>query len=354
MNKISSPYLLIDSNKVRENLEGMVLKAKESNSELRPHFKTHQSKIIGSWFKESGVKAISVSSLKMAEYFAEDGWNDITIAFPVNILEAERLNTLAGKISLHVLAIDSDTLSALNSRITSSIGIYIELDPGYGRSGVPMSEFSRLNELLETINVSENLSSSGFYSHAGHTYKCRGKDEIVQLTKQIFDDLQKIKEEFGLPICYGDTPSCSVLTDFKKIDQMSPGNFIFYDWMQTQIGSCSEDQIAVIMQCPVVAKYPERNEILVHGGAVHFSKEMLIKPDGTPYFGIVSSEHQDWTKRPFLKSISQEHGIIAADDAFFNATKVGDILSIYPNHSCLTANLMGTYFDENGNQFDHL
>ena len=69
MNKISSPYLLIDSNKVRENLEGMVLKAKESNTELRPHFKTHQSKIIGSWFKESGVKAITVSSLKMAEYF---------------------------------------------------------------------------------------------------------------------------------------------------------------------------------------------------------------------------------------------------------------------------------------------
>ena len=56
----------------------------KNNLFLRPHFKTHQSTEIGKWFKQKGLLNY-VSSISMAEYFSNE-WNDITIAFPINIL----------------------------------------------------------------------------------------------------------------------------------------------------------------------------------------------------------------------------------------------------------------------------
>ena len=67
--------------------------ANKNNLVLRPHFKTHQSIEIGNWFKEKGVTSITVSSIKMAEFFSSE-WDDITIAFPLNILEIDKLSLM--------------------------------------------------------------------------------------------------------------------------------------------------------------------------------------------------------------------------------------------------------------------
>ncbi|MEQ9413859.1 MAG: amidophosphoribosyltransferase, partial [Cyclobacteriaceae bacterium] len=101
--EINQPTLLLDKQKCIQNIDRLVDKAKQSNVNLRPHFKTHQSHEIGRWFKERGVSCCTVSSLKMAQYFSEDGWNDITVAFPLNCLEVDLINTLASTIQLNLL-----------------------------------------------------------------------------------------------------------------------------------------------------------------------------------------------------------------------------------------------------------
>ena len=100
--KITKPTLLLDEYKCKKNIQNMFSRAKLHNIEFRPHFKTHQSLEIGQWFKEVGVNKITISSLEMATYFASK-WNDITVAFPVNILEIDTINSLAEKIILNVL-----------------------------------------------------------------------------------------------------------------------------------------------------------------------------------------------------------------------------------------------------------
>jgi len=103
LNKITEPTLLLDKQKCLLNIRWMKQKADKNNVQFRPHFKTHQSVEIGEWFRQEGVLSISVSSLKMARYFAEAGWKNITLAFPVNIREASQINELAGKIKLNLL-----------------------------------------------------------------------------------------------------------------------------------------------------------------------------------------------------------------------------------------------------------
>ena len=86
MIEIIRPTFVIDKKICLNNIEKMTQKAADNGLRFRPHFKTHQSAEIGEWFRSFGVNAITVSSLQMAKYFAANGWKDITLAFPVNIL----------------------------------------------------------------------------------------------------------------------------------------------------------------------------------------------------------------------------------------------------------------------------
>ena len=105
MIEVNKPTLLLNKEKSFNNILKVQKKIKNSNIEMRPHFKTHQSLEIGKWFKEFGINKITVSSVSMAKYFSKD-WDDITIAFPLNIHEINDIIKLQEKININIL-IDS-------------------------------------------------------------------------------------------------------------------------------------------------------------------------------------------------------------------------------------------------------
>ena len=78
MIQVTEPTMVLNEEVCKSNIARMAAKAKAANVVFRPHFKTHQSREIGEWFRASGVDKITVSSLNMAMKFAEWGWNDIT------------------------------------------------------------------------------------------------------------------------------------------------------------------------------------------------------------------------------------------------------------------------------------
>lgn len=358
IDSLKSPTLLLNKEIALQNIQNMAEKASLYGLKFRPHFKTHQSLEIGNWFRDFEIDGITVSSLKMAQYFADDGWQSITVAFPVNLLEAKEINDLANKIDLRVLVVSLDTLKALQKLISAPLNIYIEINPGYGRSGVSLTDYKTIGSLIENIQRSKNFIFSGFYTHAGHSYNSRSVNELTELAVGLIEELGTLISHYNYPVCFGDTPSCSILKEFGDVTEISPGNFVFYDWIQTKIGSCLPEDIAVAMACPVVAKYESRNELLIHGGAVHFSKDFDFRQDGTPYFGqVVSYKNGTWSsviKDCYLKSISQEHGILSCTSDFFNKINISDFVGIYPIHSCLTADLMGRYLTIDGEEIDHL
>ncbi len=348
---ITKPGLVLDTEKCKRNIEMMAGKAKSHNLFFRPHFKTHQSLEIGRWFQDFGVDRITVSSLEMAEYFSPE-WKDITVAFPVNILEINTINRLAENINLNLLVESSETVSFLQQHVRSELGVFIKIDVGYHRTGLSPDALPEIDQILRNISESSNLSFRGFLTHAGHTYACRTREAILdihQKTREILLGLKSlyVKNYPDLILSIGDTPSCSVADDFSGIDEIRPGNFVFYDLMQHQIGSCTINQIAVALACPVVAVHPDRNELVIYGGAVHFSKEVLEDAQDGRIYGRVAVQSNGIWDEPipgmFVKTLSQEHGIVSVPDSLKSSFNVGDILYILPVHSCLTANLVKSY-----------
>ena len=353
---IKKPTLLLNSHICRKNIHAMAAKANDRKVIFRPHFKTHQSSVIGGWFKADGVTAITVSSVGMAHYFAQNGWEDITIAFPVNLLEIDEINQMASAINLNLLIESEEVAVFLTRNLTSDCGFFIKIDTGYHRTGINPSNLPLIDQVLNATNLSK-LHFKGFLTHSGHTYHANGKSELLQIQQFASENLIRLKKHYQnqfpeLILSVGDTPSCSQLTVADGIDEIRPGNFVFFDVMQFALGSCTLEEIAVALICPVVAVHPNRMEVVIYGGAVHLSKELtLLPPDPEPIFGLaISWDGKCWNTGNLLgkvSSLSQEHGIIKLTQAGCNL-KPGDLVAILPVHSCLTADLMRRFYDLNG------
>lgn len=346
--EIKVPTLIIDQQKVNANITRMLNKANRSNVIFRPHFKTHQSAEIGELYKQKGVNKITVSSVSMALYFADNGWDDITIAFPVNILEVDEINNLAGKINLNVLVESQYSALLLSTYITHSLSVFLKIDTGYHRAGL-LPDDEEIDNIIRLLDSDNRLVFRGFLSHAGHTYTAKGKVEILSIMEESEMILTKLKQKYimkypDIIISYGDTPSCSMADSCEGFDEIRPGNFVYYDVMQYHIGSCSIEDIAVAVACPVVAIYTKRNELVIYGGAIHLSKEFIAADNNFKLFGYVVNFTEGGWSEPipgaYVSSLSQEHGIVKMPDKYLNKYKPGDIIGVLPIHSCLTANLL--------------
>jgi D-serine deaminase-like pyridoxal phosphate-dependent protein len=233
--------------------------------------------------------------------------------------------------------------------LENKVNLYIDIDIGYGRTGVPSDDLQLIERLVKASSRMPKLDFAGFYCHAGHSYKAGsqpGRDKIHQKAMSDLSALNKQFADHNPKILYGDTPSCSLQTSFGDVDEITPGNFVFYDLTQATMGSCRESDIAVAMVCPVTGRYLDSQQVVIHGGAVHFSKDTLIL-DGEPVFGkqahFTGKGWSPMTGGSYITSITQEHGVVKMAAGPMESTSIGDLMAFFPVHSCLTANLMKHY-----------
>jgi len=351
---ITRPSLILDKEKALRNIKRMADKAEKSRVTFRPHFKTHQSAEVGEYFRARGISAITVSSVDMARYFADQGWEDITVAFSVNLRQVDDINELAEKIRLNLLVESSETVHYLKQNLKFPVDAWIKVDAGYGRTGIPFKESSRVVELAKEMEEVNLLGFKGLLTHSGHAYHAHSVDEVKRIYRDTVLKLNTVRNLLiengisGVRLSLGDTPTCSLVESFEGVDEIRPGNFVFYDVMQLMIGSCSADDIAVAVACPVVAKHEERGEMVIYGGAVHFSKEFVSTEDGAGIFGLIVPEEESGWGAPiegdYVSALSQEHGVVKAGPDLLAKTRIGDVLLILPVHSCLTLNLLGNLY----------
>jgi len=349
MLNIEKPTLIINKDTALNNIRTIVELSKNLSVSFRPHFKTHQSLEVGKWFKNLGINKITVSSVSMAEYFS-DQWNDITIAFPFNILEIKKINILLKKSKINLLVDSIETIKFLENNLENKTQVYVKIDLGYKRAGISFKHVNKLEIIIDKLKNSKKLNFAGYLSHFGNTYKSKSKTDILKTYNDSIKNLDTLKAQLNkhLNVSVGDTPSLSIINNIPDyVNEIRPGNFVFYDLYQYKIGSCSLKNIALRMICPIVSIYQKDNKILIYGGSVHFSKDFLIE-NGNECYGYVYNGNDFWNtskKIGYLESLSQEHGIIKLEKK--GNYKIGDLLSIIPVHSCLTADKMGEYFYDN-------
>jgi D-serine deaminase-like pyridoxal phosphate-dependent protein len=357
---VQKPIPIVDKWRTMNNIKSMVTKTRASGITLRPHFKTHISAAIGEWFREFDVSSITVSSVDMAEYFAEHTWNDIMICIPANVHEITKMNALAKSLTLHLVVDSLETLRQLGGRMTQAVNLWIEIDVGHERTGIPSLQDVEIVNLAHTIQSFSRLEFTGIATHAGHSYHAQSIAELQSIYYDQVRQMTHVKDALSaagfsnLEVSVGDTPTCSIMDTFgPPITDIRPGTFVFYDLRQMTLGACTEDDIAMTVACPVISKHPERNELIIYGGSASLSKEMLTLQSGDVIYGLIAIPDAQTGRTAaipgvYVSSLSQEHGTIKGPPSFINHINIGDTLLVLPIHACMTTQFHRAYRTLNG------
>ncbi len=344
--KTGRPVLVINRSRLGNNLDKMISKAAASQTLLRPHVKTIHLPEVAETLKLKGIDAITVSNAEMALEFASAGWNDILLAFPPNPHNKELYQKLIGMLpegNMHFIVESAEMAVWLNNIHPVKKSVWIKLDAGQGRTGIPAGDLRTIRKLRAAIEELPGLQFRGLLAHFGQLYgildHAAKMAEIARATQLIQQAGEAIADYGHYLLSAGDTPSASLMKDFSPFDEFRAGNFLYYDLMQWQAGHCLLNDIAVSVICPVVSHHPSRKQSVIHGGAIHFAKDFIDYPQGQSCYGLVIEE-RGINSQPkiagILVSLSQEHGIITWTDPD-RSLQAGDTVRIIPVHSCHTA-----------------
>lgn len=355
-----TPSLLLDASRVRRNAERMSGAARSSNVHLRPHIKTHKCIEVARIQTAGHDGAINVSTLAEARAFAKHGFSDITYAVPIEQGKfADAIEILQSGVKLNLLTDDAATVKLLDEESRKAgvkFDIFVKIDCGTHRVGVEPHTPEAIG-VPRLITDAANLHFAGILTHAGHSYNARTKDEILAVARHERDSMVELAERLRgksieVPtVSIGSTPTMSTIDHLDGIDEIRPGNYIFYDAFQATLGSCGFKDTALTVLAAVNHKDSTRKRIVVDAGAVALSKDRgPVGLDPSCGYGHVLDIEGNATGMR-VTGLSQEHGEIdAANSDLFDRTKVGDRVRILANHSCLTAAQHSHFNVVNGSQ----
>ena len=347
MNDLKTPCLLLDVSRVRANAERMTAKASALGVRLRPHIKTHKCIEVARIQTAGQSGAVTVSTLAEAKAFAANGFDDITYAVPIEPGKfGEVVEIVRSGVKLNVITDDIATPALLNEAAKNggvTISAFMEVDCGDHRSGVPSR--SQAAELIpQAISDASSLAFAGILTHGGHSYDVPDLDGVKAVARQERDVMIELadrlrSQSIDVPVVsIGSTPTIVHADDLSGIDEVRPGNYIFFDAFQATIGSCSFDDCALTVLAAVVHRSYEQKKIIIDGGAIALSKDRgpVGRDPNCGYGRVLDIDGADLGVR--VNGVSQEHGVIpVADATTLNRLSVGTRVRVVANHSCLAA-----------------
>jgi D-serine deaminase-like pyridoxal phosphate-dependent protein len=344
---LKTPALVLDLDRLKLNAARMTEVAQRNNVRLRPHIKTHKCIEVARIQTEGHDGAITVSTLAEARAFAKRDFNDITYAVPIEqgkFEEAIRIRRSGMRLNLLTDNAEiSRRLDDAAGKAGVSFDVFVKIDCGTHRVGIE-PETAEAVEIPRQLFDARNVEFAGILTHAGHSYDAHSREEILDVARHERDSMIELAERLrsggvDVPtVSIGSTPTMTCVDHLEGIDEIRPGNYIFFDGYQATLGSCSFEDTALTVLTAVIHKDAIRRKLVVDAGAIALSKDrgpVGLDPD-CGYGHVLDVEGNETGMR--VTSLSQEHGEIEAGDSdAFDQIHVGDRLRILANHSCLTA-----------------
>jgi D-serine deaminase-like pyridoxal phosphate-dependent protein len=350
LSDLKTPAFAVDLAKLERNTARMAATAQRLGVRLRPHVKTHKTVQGALRQLRGGRSGITVSTLAEARAMHAAGFTDITYAVPIapqKLAEAIALQRAGAEPIL--LTDDAGAAAALERAAFDAgvrLAVMLKVDCGYHRAGVDPASDAAV-ALARRLADAPNLELRGILTHAGHAYGARNADEARAIAREERDVMVGFaarlrREGIACPeVSIGSTPTCARLEELDGlagVSEIRPGNYVFYDRFQADIGSCVLDDCAASVVTRVIGSYPERGQVAIDAGALALSKDAgATHVHAEPTYGYVVG-HPELR----IEALPQEHGLVRLP-AGHRGLAVGTLLRVIPNHSCLAAALFSAY-----------
>lgn len=340
--QLDTPCLVIDADRLENNIRGMAERARRHNVALRPHIKTHKSVEIARMQLDAGACGITVAKVSEAEIMADAGIDDIFIAYPViGPVKLERLTRLAQRCRRLIVGIDSLAGARALDEAARAAGLKLEVrmevDIGFARTGIAREDAL---DLARAVSRMSGLDLTGIFAFKAMTLagkpsldlQAAGEEEgrlTVELANRIRAD--------GIPlrdVSAGSTPTAAVIAAQPGITEIRPGTYVFNDMATVASGACQLADCAAGVLVTVVSSNG-RDRLVVDGGCKTFSSD---SQPGTPPLCLTGFGRVLQDEQLVLNRMTEEHGMMLVKPGA-KKHEVGDQLLVIPNHICTTVNL---------------
>ena len=348
--ELDTPALIVDLDVMERNLAQMADYCRRHNLRLRPHTKTHKIPELAHKQIESGAHGITVAKLDEAEVMIDAGLKDLLLAYPiVGPTKTHRLAELAQRATITVSLDSEDAARGISAALAErggTLGILVELDSGFHRCGVA-NETQALN-LAQKISSLPRLDFQGLMFFPGHFGV--PPDERSALRVQVNELLDRCVTTFegaGLPIktvSGGSTPSRYESELFHGVNEIRPGTYIFNDRNTAGVSAASLEDCALSVLVTVVSTGVAGHAV-IDGGSKTFSSDRYQAEHGRG-FGLIKEDPDAEIER-----LSEEHGHVNIERSP-RTYKVGDRLTVIPNHVCSTVNMHDEIYGVRGEQLE--
>ena len=356
LHELETPCLVLDRRKLARNVEAMRHRMAQLGVNLRPHGKTAKNIEIVRMALRGQTGAITVSTLKEAEYYFENGIRDILYAVGIAPVKLERVARLMKKGAQVTVILDcaetAETLARTGQAMGVDFSALIEIDSDGHRSGVSPDD-PLLLEIGRTLHENPGTVLSGVMTHAGASYDSRSIDEIRAMARQERDAVvrcAKRLQQAGLPcpvVSVGSTPTARFAEDLSGVTEARPGVYMSYDLVMAGLGVCAVEDIALSVLASVIGHQRARGWVIVDAGWTALSRDRGTAAQRVDQgYGLVCSLDGSIQTDMIVIDTNQEHGVIAHREGkipAFGSFPVGSTVRILPNHACATAVMHDRY-----------
>jgi len=320
-----TPALVIDMDRVDNNIARVQKMCEAAGVANRPHIKTHKSPLLARLQIEAGAKGITCQKLGEAEVMADAGIDDILISY--NLIGEEkmaRLGALLRKVNVAVAADNDVVIAGLSSAAQAAgraLPVVIECDTGRKRAGVETP--AEVIALANQIKATKELTFAGLLMYPTES----GWPEAQRFHDEALAGLRQIGLEPSI-VSTGGSPNLKNVGQLKGATEHRPGTYIYNDRMQVAAGVASWDDCALHVYSTVVSRAAPDRGILDAG-----SKTLTADTGGLDGYGLILEHPQARIAR-----FAEEHAFL---DLTMSNTRpaVGDVVRIVPNHVCVVVNM---------------
>jgi len=332
--EISSPALLIYPTRVEENIHRVIEMVDGDVARLRPHAKTHKLVPLTRLQLKHGIRKFKCATVAEAEMLAKAGAAEVLLAYqPVgpNIRRLVDLIRAYPQTRFASVVDNRESVSALSDACTGAkitLDVFLDLDSGMGRTGVPPGDESAL--LYQQITQSPGLRPAGLHAYDGHIHDADPRERASRCEAAFAPVLglqsKLLGEGLAAPLLdVGGTPTFPFHARRKEGVECSPGTCLLWDFgYSTKLKDMSFQHAALVLTRVISKPRPTRLCLDLGHKAIasenpHPRVHLIDLPDAT-----------------FI-SHSEEHLVVESPNA--TRFQIGQVLYGIPWHVCPTVAL---------------
>lgn len=329
---LQTPTLLVHLDRVRHNLATMRQYLGGDLQRWRPHTKTTKIPAVLALVLQAGVRRFKCATTREVEVLLQvaaaavpGAGLDVLLAMSVQGPNLQRLQQLASANPTHRLAALSEDPVHAAQVAAAGLGVFVDVDPGYHRSGVPLPEADR----IAAVVAAAGSAFRGLHCYDGHLHQ--PPTVRYAAATAIYAELVELVRGLGCngELCTSGTPTFPAglaFDGFREANHtVGAGTVVYWDLRSEGLG-IEGFRCAVEVQATVVAR-PTAQHFTLDAGS-----KALDAAAGDPCAVLVGGLAAV-AKRP-----SEEHLPMVLADGL-QAPALGSVLRLVPAHVCPTVNL---------------